>query len=913
MPAPPPRRPDHGPRDSPLDGPDLLPQAVLDGISAFVGILSTDGTLLWANRAPLEAAGLCLDQVVGKTLWETPWWDEDHGSRDRLRDVCLRAASQHISSRYDSVIRVAGGRPMAIEFMVSPILDHDGETAYLIASAIDIDERKAAEEALRASEERLMIAQRAGTVGVFDWDLDSGRIVWTAELERIFGLAPGSFDGSLASWMERVVPEDRPALEAHFRDCLADPECQDPRWEHRIRLPDGRGRWIEGRGRIIRDPAGRPLRMIGTKHDITESKDAERALRESEARAHLRLGELEAVYRSAPVGLCVLDRDFRFVRINERLAQMNGLPAEAHLGRSVAEILPDLWPIAEPSLRRILATGEPVPAHELRGTTPARPGVERVWIESWYPIRSPSGDIVGINVVTEDVTERKHAEEALRASEARFRELADSMPQIVWTSSADGTVDYFNRRWVEFTGRSVADGLGSGWRASVHPDDADRTRKAWDDVALHGLPFQVEHRIRREDGSYRWLLSRAFASRDEAGNVTKWYGTATDIDDQKRAEAALEEADRLKDDFLAMMAHELRNPLAAVRNATEILRAPAVSPDQRRWAHGAIDRQLEHLARMLDDLLDVARVRRGLVRLRQERIDARDVLSRAIDSVRPIFDRKRLALSSASPPEPVFVHADPTRLEQILVNLLSNASKFTPPGGHISASCALEDGRVVLRVADDGQGIDPQLLPHVFDLFTQAQTSLDREQGGLGLGLSLVRQLVELHGGRVEARSAGPGLGSEFLVELQPADALAPGPTTGEITPSPTPQASPRQRVLVVDDNVDTAHSLAWLLEAHGYQTRTAFDGPSALDAARDFRPHVALLDLGLPRLDGYQVAEQMRRDPRLRDALLVAVSGYGREDDLLRSRAAGFDLHLVKPVDINDLLRRISAHCLPS
>jgi CheY-like chemotaxis protein len=358
---------------------------------------------------------------------------------------------------------------------------------------------------------------------------------------------------------------------------------------------------------------------------------------------------------------------------------------------------------------------------------------------------------------------------------------------------------------------------------------------------------------------------------------------------------ALADLHRRKDEFLAMLSHELRNPLAPITNALELLRLQRGSGNAtEEHARAVIERQVGQLKHLVDDLLEVSRVTTGRVRLSQERLDLRGIVDRAVETARPLIEQRRHELSVSAPPEPVWLHGDAARLEQVVVNLLTNAAKYTDEGGHIRLAVEPEGDRAVLRVRDTGVGIPPELLPRIFELFTQAERSLDRAEGGLGIGLSLVQRLVELHGGTVEATSV-QGEGSEFIVRLPMA---SPPPTP---SPSPTETAPPTGRscrVLVVDDNVDSAESLAMLLTMFGHNVRTAHDGEAALETAIDWRPEVVLLDIGLPGLDGYEVAKRMRRLPALGDVVLVALTGYGQDADRQRSREAGFDRHLVKPVE---------------
>lgn len=363
----------------------------------------------------------------------------------------------------------------------------------------------------------------------------------------------------------------------------------------------------------------------------------------------------------------------------------------------------------------------------------------------------------------------------------------------------------------------------------------------------------------------------------------------------------LAEADQRKDEFLAMLAHELRNPLAPILNAVQLMRA---RPDRSRdeWAREVIQHQVRHLARLIDDLLDVSRISHGKIALRRETVDLRAVVQRAVESARPLLEERRHDLSVSLSPQPLTVEGDPARLEQILVNLLSNSAKYTRPGGHIQVAADVEGGRVWTSVRDDGIGIDPDLLPQVFELFTQAEQGLDRAQGGLGIGLALVKRLVELHGGTVIARSSGPGAGSEFIVRLpalkdEAASSVAQRPTPNAPLPPSSFRLHPSRRVLVVEDNASAAETLLELLELWGHEARIASTGREALALARELRPDVILLDIGLPEMDGYEVARRLAAEGLLDGVLLVAITGYGQEEDRRRALEAGCAFHLTKPV----------------
>jgi signal transduction histidine kinase/CheY-like chemotaxis protein len=374
------------------------------------------------------------------------------------------------------------------------------------------------------------------------------------------------------------------------------------------------------------------------------------------------------------------------------------------------------------------------------------------------------------------------------------------------------------------------------------------------------------------------------------------------------------EADRRKDEFLALLAHELRNPLGPIRHAAKILRAKTPSPSELQWATSIIDRQAEHMSRLVEDLLDVSRISRGTIELRRERVDLAVVLKAAVEASAATVDKAGHRLKLTLPAQPLYVDGDSTRLTQVVANLVDNAAKYTDPGGRISVDAAREGDAAVIRVEDNGIGIAPELLPRIFDMFMQAGHTLERSQGGLGVGLSLVERLIELHGGTVSARSAGPGTGSEFTIRLPVAGRTQQPLPRSAADADDTKQPHVRCRVLVVDDNQDSADSLAMLLRIMGHEVRTAHDGLEAISAAATFQPDVAILDIGLPKLNGYDVAKRIREQPRGKDIVLVALTGWGQEDHRRRSKDAGFDHHLTKPVEF-DVLEQILAateSCLP-
>ncbi|WP_143140412.1 hybrid sensor histidine kinase/response regulator [Nannocystis exedens] len=510
--------------------------------------------------------------------------------------------------------------------------------------------------------------------------------------------------------------------------------------------------------------------------------------------------------------------------------------------------------------------------------------------------------------------ETRVALEAVRASELQFQQLADSMPQIVWACQPDGSPYYYNRRWYELSGVPVGIIGEASWLRVLHPDERQHCMDVWHESVRTGKPFQIEYRFKFPTvDEYRWYLGRALAVRDEAGRVVRWYGTSTDIHDAKRTEAALRaseerhralaealrEADRRKDEFLAMLSHELRNPLAPIKNSLYILSHAAPGSERARRAEEVIERQIEHMTRLIDDLLDVTRISRRKIQLRRTTVEMNELVRRTVEDHRSVFERSGVSLELALADRPAWVDGDPTRLSQIVGNLLQNAAKFTGPGGWARVSVAASETDVLVRVRDSGMGIEPDMLPLLFNPFTQADNTLDRSRGGLGLGLALVKGLVELHDGEVRAASEGPNRGSEFTVRL-PAIAAPAGEAAAS---APSSHAS-LGRILVIEDNLDAAETLKDALELGDHEVCLAHSGPEGLARVQTFRPDVVLCDIGLPGMDGYEVARAIRADPTQRATKLVALTGYASPDDRQRARDAGFDRHLGKPPDLDTLLQ---------
>ncbi len=509
-----------------------------------------------------------------------------------------------------------------------------------------------------------------------------------------------------------------------------------------------------------------------------------------------------------------------------------------------------------------------------------------------------NGDIWGYSKVTRDLTERKRHEELLRQSEERFRLLVEGVKDYsIFLLDTEGYISSWNMGAEQITGYKPAEIIGSHFSRFYPQEAIDR---AWPQYELKMARaegrFEDEGWRLRKDGTRFWANVIITALHNEAGELSGFSKVTRDLTSRKRIEA-LELAERQMTEFLAMLSHELRNPLAPIRNAVYMLQLKQIDDPEVKWSRDLIDRQVTQLTRLVDDLLEVSRVTSGTIKLQKETVDITSIISHAVESSRPLIDSRRHRLHLSMPGRTLSVNGDPTRLTQIVVNLLNNAAKYTPEGGDITLAVQEEGANVIVSIRDTGVGIAPEFLGKVFDLFTQGERTLDRSEGGLGIGLTLVRRLIEMHGGTVTARSEGIGEGSEFFIRL-PLLAAAPSEEDPGIGAAETVSGSSGTRVLVVDDNADAATSMMMFLKIWGYDARIAHNGISALEIAEIYRPHIILLDIGLPLMNGYEVAERIRKMEGMEKVRLIALTGYGQDEDRRRAQDAGIDHHMVKPID---------------
>jgi PAS domain S-box-containing protein len=671
-----------------------------------------------------------------------------------------------------------------------------------------------------------------------------------------------------------------------------------------IERPDGTRRNVLPHPQPIRDTWGKLIGAFNMLVDVTERKRDEELLRESEQRFRM-------LASHAPVGIFQTGPTGETIFVNERWCAMAGLSADQARGLGWIDAL-------HPDDRGRIIAGWHEGVRE-GGSSAAefrfrRPDGGITWIQGEaVPLRDESGCLIGYIGTTADITQRKMAEIALRESEERFRNMADHAPVMIWVTEADGRCTFLGKSWYMFTGRTPETSLGFGWIDAVHRDDRTAAQRQFLAASDRHEAFQHEYRLRAADGAYHWVIDAAVPRFGNDGGFLGYIGSVIDITQRKEteealreSEAALVEADRRKDEFLAMLAHELRNPLAPIRTGLELMRLAGDDRDVLEEVRTTMDRQSQQMVRLIDDLLDVSRITRGTVELRKCRVELGSVIESAVETARPIIEGLGHELRVAIPERPIVLDADPTRLAQVISNLLNNAAKYMMRGGQIELSARKEADTAAISVKDSGIGIPADMIDRIFELFTQVDGSLERSHGGLGIGLTLAKRLVEMHGGSLKAFSAGAGMGSEFVVRLPIVVGLGEQSceNNGHIA-----GASRKRRIMVVDDNENAAQLLGMLLQALGNDVQTAYDGLAALELAAEFRPDVVLLDIGMPKMDGYETARRIREQSWGRHMVLAALTGWGQDEDKRRTRAAGFDQHFVKPVEPS-ILQKFLAEC---
>jgi len=642
-----------------------------------------------------------------------------------------------------------------------------------------------------------------------------------------------------------------------------------------------------------RDASGRVIGFVAAVLDVTDRRRAEAELKASHERQ-------EFLIRSAGLGTFSCDLPFDTLQWNERMKAQFGLPPDARV--TITTFFERLHPDdVEPTAAAIRKAIDEHSLYDVHYRVRQVDGDYR-WIRAIGRAHyDADGTAQWFDGIALDVHAERRAEELLREREALFREMADDAPVVLWVTDASGTCTYLSKQWYEYTGGTPAEQPPDRWADSVHPDDLAHATQVFSGANSRQVPFTVDFRMRYRDGSYRWTVDAGMPRFNANGEFQGYVGTVVDVHERKIFEQALADADRRKDEFLATLAHELRNPLAPLVTALRLLEIADGDAKIQQRARAIMNRQLTQMTKLVDDLLDVSRITRGKFQLRPETVTLGDILQSAVEAASSLVTANAHRLEVSIPEEPIHLHGDPTRLAQIFLNLLNNAAKYTPPNGTLRLSVRREGGQAVIDVADNGIGIAPEMIGGIFEMFVQAEHSRELSQGGLGIGLTLVKRLVDLHGGSIAVRSEGLGKGSTFTVRLP---ALAAGAPQGAGDAQTLDAADQPRRILVADDSSDARESMELVLRRLGHDVRVARDGVEVLEIGEIFLPEVVLLDIGMPRMNGYEAARQIRMRPWGASALVVAMTGWGQPQDRERSRQAGIDHHFSKPVDPLQLQR---------
>lgn len=913
---------------------NLLASVVESSEDAIVS-KNLDGIINSWNSAAARLLGYSAEEAIGKpiTLIIPPELvDEERRIIERLR------RGERIE-HFETVRVTKSGERIDLALTISPVRDAGGVIIGASKVARDITARKRAETRLRTL--AAVVEQSTDFIGIS-----------TPEMIPIFineaGLRMVGLDSLEEATRHSVLdffwPDDRAQIENEAVPVL----LSDGRWRGETRFRHFKsGQPIHTIWNVttIRDDDGKPIAYATVSPNLDALKETQRALEESqaqlvaEAAALHRLHELSVRLLATPAlrsaleivldaVIELLQADMGTVQLLDAGGQMLEVIAQRGFSQGLFEPIARIRRDDGSPCFRALRDGTRVVVSDVE-SDPESEAHRSIARDAGYravqstPLIGRNGRLLGVLAthrrepglppewklgvldlyarLASDSIERLRDEASLRLSEERFHTLADNISQFAWMADEKGRAFWYNKRWFDYTGTTPEELQGSEWRNRVHhPDHRDRVlasaQRSWET----GEPWEETFPLRGVDGKYRWFLSRATPIRGADGKVQRWFGTNTDITDLREAEEALRLADRRKDEFLATLAHELRNPLAPVRNALEIMKRAGGDRARIDQARSMMDRQMLHLERLVDDLLDVSRITRDKLELRRQRVDLAAVVQQAVETVRPQADANGQRIHVELPPAPIELDADAVRLGQVFSNLLSNACKYSDTGSEVWLSVEPRGERAIVTVRDNGQGIPPKMLDHIFEMFAQVPGPLDRPLVGLGIGLTLVRRLVEMHGGTVEAKSEGLGRGSTFVVELPVVAVLArPKPVAA---PPAAAAKGVRRRILIVDDNRDAAESLAVLLSISGHETRTAHDGPESLRTAAAFRPDVVLLDIGLPGMNGYEVARQLRSEPTGAGLVLIALTGWGQDEDRRLSAEVGFDHHLVKPVHPGEL-----------
>jgi PAS domain S-box-containing protein len=914
-------------------------------------------------RATLESTtdGILVTDDAGKVtgfngkfvqMWRIPHETIDSREHRHLLELCGQqvADAEQFRIRVDDIY--ASSPPESYDLLeltdgrvferFSKIQFVDERNVGRVWSFRDITERRRAEEALRKQSEWLRVTLSSIGDGVITTDAEGRVTLLNRVAESMTGWSEQEAEGKPLDSVFRIINEQsRQAVENPVSRVLREGRIVGLANHTVLIAKDGTERAIDDSAAPIRAETNEISGVILIFRDVSEARRA--------AETHLRLS---AIVESSDDAIISKTLDGIIVSWNKGAERLYGYTTKEIVEKPLSILIPPDHPDELPEIMERLKRGEHIEHFE---TKRLRKDGSKVDVSlTISPVKGTDGKIIGASKIARDITARKQAEQTTRFladASAALVELTDyestlqkvaslAVPSFAdWCAvdmqDADGSLRRVAVTAIDPTELQLSHELG---RYTPSPSDPQRIIKVlrtgqpdWVVGIPDSLPGELaqdEEHLRpiRELGLRSYICVPLKSRTKVLGAltfVTAESGRIYNRGDLRAAEdlaaravisienasllATLKESDRRKDEFLAMLAHELRNPLAPIRNAVQILRVKGPPVAELQWARDVIDRQVQQMTRLVDDLLDVSRITRGRIELRKERVDLVTVVKSAVEASHPLIEKGGHELTVTIPPEPIHLEADLARLSQVLSNLLNNAAKYTDLGGRIDLTAERQNEHVLIRVKDTGIGIPTEMLPHIFEMFTQVDRSLERSQGGLGIGLMLVQRLVEMHGGTVEAHSAGPGMGSEFVLSLPVAEVKEREPQEGAGYDQ-TAAIPSTQRILVVDDNEDSAESVAVLLRTMGNEVHTAHDGLEAVGVTAALQPDVILMDIGLPKLSGFEAASRIREQPGGSDIVLIALTGWGQEEDRRRSKEAGFDHHMTKPIDFTVLQELLAA-----
>ncbi|MGB2712742.1 MAG: PAS domain S-box protein [Vicinamibacterales bacterium] len=891
-----------------------LLRVTLRSIGDAVITTDVDGRVTYLNAVAESLTGWSQHEAMGQPLNQV-FRIVNEETRQPVESPAVKALQHGVVvglANHTVLIQKSGGE-CPIDDSAAPITDEHGNVAgcVLIFRDVTAQRRVERDKAKQLSTARLLSSIVESTDdAIISKTLDGMIQSWNAGAERLFGYTTAEAVGRHVSL---VIPTERLAEEEHIIANLSQGRPIEHFETERLRS-DGSRILVSLTISPIKDDEGNVVGASKIVRDVTRQRQAAQRERELLAEAAAANAKFYAFFEQGPLFAGIMDVNGTLLEANRLSWEGCGFTREQILGKPFWE---GPWWTPSPLLVEKIKTASVLAAagHTFREELPyfVGDGGERIADVTIQPIRDHTGRVLFVAPIGIDITDRKRAE----SDREKFVTLVENSTDFIGMCDMAGIPFFVNRAGLAMVG---LDDMAQARRTPVasffFPEDQDRITHEFLPSVLEEGHGEIDIRFRHfKTGDARWMAYKVLTLPDAEGRPVAFATVSQDVTERRRLEdnlrslaADLSEADRRKNEFLAMLAHELRNPLAPISNAARVLRLGGHDGAALRSASEMLERQIGQMARLVDDLLDMSRITRGKIDLRKERIELAPIVHQAVEAVRALYKSMDHELTVTLPSQPVHLDADPARLAQVIGNLLNNACKFTDKGGHVWLTVEQAGEHALIRVRDTGIGIAAENIPHLFEMFAQVDSSLERSRDGLGIGLTLVKTLVEMHGGTVEAHSDGLGRGSELTVRLPVLLHVPEAPSDRPVT---KPKPAERRRILIVDDSEDGAESLAMLLQFEGHETYKAHDGLQAIDAAERLRPDAVLLDLGLPRLNGYDACRRIRSQPWGKDLVIVALTGWGQDEDRHRSTEAGFDAHMVKPVD-HDVLTKFLAS-LPS